>query len=172
MKLPEWAHRAVKRLDKYKYVGLILLVGAILLAWPSGSTGTVSAELADARTEPDPFLVAELEKKLEKALSRVEGAGEVTVVLTVKETSRQVLAQDGRASEGGGQTTRETSTVLVAKGSGAQETVPLTRLGPTWQGALVVAEGGGDPRVRLALSEAVSALTGLGADKISICKGK
>ena len=40
------------------------------------------------------------------------------------------------------------------------------------QGALVVAQGSDDPRVKLALSEGVSALTGLGADQISICKGK
>ena len=39
-------------------------------------------------------------------------------------------------------------------------------------GAVVVCEGGGDASVRLKLMEAVSALTGLGTDKIAICKGK
>ena len=61
---------------------------------------------------------------------------------------------------------------MASKGSGAQEPVTLQELGPGYQGALVVAQGGDDPQVRLALSEAVSALTGLGMDKISICKGK
>ena len=37
--------------------------------------------------------------------------------------------------------------------------------------ALVVCPGGNDPAVKLQISEAVAALTGLGADKISICKG-
>ena len=36
---------------------------------------------------------------------------------------------------------------------------------------LVVCAGGGDPQVRLRLVEAVSALTGLGSDRISICEG-
>ena len=37
--------------------------------------------------------------------------------------------------------------------------------------ALVVCPGGGDPAVQLRLLEAVSALTGLGSDRISICEG-
>ena len=37
--------------------------------------------------------------------------------------------------------------------------------------ALVVCPGGNDPAVKLQISEAVAALTGLGAEKISICKG-
>lgn len=67
---------------------------------------------------------------------------------------------------------RETQTVVVSAGSGKQETVLVQQVYPTFQGALVVATGGGDPAVRLKLTEAVAALTGLGADKISICKGK
>ena len=48
----------------------------------------------------------------------------------------------------------------------------IQQLGPVYQGALVVCSGGDDPQVKLALYEAVSALTGLRTDKISICKGK
>ena len=39
---------------------------------------------------------------------------------------------------------------------------------PQYRGALVVCDGGNSDRVRLAVVEAVSALTGLGADKISV----
>ena len=49
--------------------------------------------------------------------------------------------------------------------------VPLYTLTPQFQGALVVCPGGGDPAVQLRLLEAVSALTGLGSDRISICEG-
>ena len=64
------------------------------------------------------------------------------------------------------------TTVVVSKGSGREEAVPLQQIYPQFQGALVVCPGGSDPEVRLKLVEAVSALTGLGSDKISICKGK
>ena len=61
---------------------------------------------------------------------------------------------------------------MLSRGGGSQETVTVQELSPGYQGALLVCEGGDDPRVRLALTQAVSALTGLGADKISISKGK
>ena len=76
------------------------------------------------------------------------------------------MEQDGSSVQ------RETQTVVVSAGSGTQETVLVQQVYPRFQGALVVATGGGDPEVRLKLTEAVAALTGLGADKISICKGK
>ena len=43
---------------------------------------------------------------------------------------------------------------------------------PSYQGAVVVCEGAGDAAVRLALTEAVSALTGLSAERISIVQWK
>lgn len=167
----EWGKRAVNALNKYKYVLLVALVGVILLLWPGGGGETESPPAAVPSGE-DLFQLRTLEGRLEKALSQVEGAGEVTVVLTLKESPRQVVAQDGSAAEGNGQTQRDVTTVLASGGGGAQEPVTLQELAPAYQGALVVAQGGADPQVRLALSEAVSALTGLGADKISVCTGK
>ena len=55
---------------------------------------------------------------------------------------------------------------------GTEETVTLQQISPQYQGALVVCSGGGNPSVRLQVVEAVSALTGLGADHISVCEGK
>ena len=89
-------------------------------------------------------------------------------VLTLDSDGRQILAQDQeRDREGGGSST----TVTVGRGSGQQEVVPLQTLAPEFRGALVVCPGGGDPRIQLRLLEAVSALTGLGTDRISICQG-
>lgn len=171
MKIGAWSKRAAEALQKYKYVLLVALVGVVLLLWPSGG-GEKAAQAPPAAAAVDPFQTTTLERRLEQALSQISGAGEVSVVLTLKETPRQVVAQDGSATEGGAQTSRELTTVLASGGSGVQEPVLLQQLSPAYQGALVVAQGGSDPNVRLAISEAVSALTGLGADKISICQGK
>ena len=172
MKTMEWGRKALESFGKYKYVLLVALVGAVLLLWPTGKEPETSGPGAQTREGGDLFRVEELEEKLEKALSRVEGAGQVTVVLTLEESARQVLAQDEEGQWGSGETRRDTSTVLLGRGSGTQEVVPLQEIGPRYRGALVVAEGGDLPQVRLSLCQAVSALTGLGADKISICKGK
>lgn len=41
-----------------------------------------------------------------------------------------------------------------------------------WEGAVIVCEGGGSAAVRLELTQAVSALTGLPSDKIAVVKGR
>ncbi|MDR3998182.1 MAG: stage III sporulation protein AG, partial [Evtepia sp.] len=100
----------------------------------------------------------------------IKGAGEVTVMLTVANGPRQVLAQDvDRNSQQGEESTQ---TVILSRGSSSQETVTVQEIYPRYQGALVVCPGGDDPEVRLQITEALSALTGLGADKISISEGK
>ncbi len=170
MKSREWAQKALGSLSKYKYVLLVALVGIILLVWPTGDGEKKTVQPAG---EEGSFPQAEaLEERLAKALSQIDGAGEVTVVLTLDAGPRRVLAQDGKATQAADKSDRETETVVVSAGSGSQQPVELQTIGPTYRGALVVASGGDDPQVRLALTQAVSALTGLGSDKISISKGK
>lgn len=172
-----WKERAGPLFDRYKYVGLVLLAGLILLLWPRGGQEVPAA----AQPSPTPvgsteedFSVAALEEKLAQTLSKIQGAGEVSVMLTVQGGSRRVLAQNSKeAREADGSYERQSETVVVSGGTGGGEgPVLLQQLYPRFQGAVVVSEGGGDASVRLKLMEAVSALTGLGTDKIAICKGK
>ena len=166
-KLPEGA--VWKALDRYKYVLIVIIAGIVLLLWPSGepqrSAGTDSG--LDVR---ETFDLEALEEKLSRTLSKVEGAGEVTVTLTVKSGMEQVLASDRATSVGERGSSVEEEIVLVNTGNG-QGTVLLTQKYPTFQGALVVCEGGDSAEIRLLLTQAVSALTGLGADRITVCKG-
>ena len=163
--------KVLKILGRYKYVLLVMLAGIFLLLLPDGdkekenSTETISAA-------EEEFSVEALEEKLESTLSEIEGAGEVQVMLTVQSGIKRVLAQDESLEQDETSVQRETQTVVISSGTGTQETVLIQQIYPQFQGALVVATGGGDPEVRLKLTEAVAALTGLGADKISICKGK
>lgn len=161
MKGNERAREALKKLGQYKYVLLVALVGALLLIWPTPDKG----EAAPASSDPADSLFDSrtMEARLERALSRIEGAGEVSVILTLESGPRRVLARDGNA--------QESQTVTVSAGAGSQEPVEVQSLGPTYRGALVVAQGGDDPQIRLELSTAVSALTGLGSDRITVCKG-
>ena len=152
-----------QRLSRYSAVLLVMAAGALLLLLPWGGGTHPQPEEA----VQDPFALEEFEEKLAKTLSQVQGAGEVQVLLTLKSGSRQVLAQDTQRGDG----ESSASTVTLGRGSGTQEVVPLQTLAPQFQGALVVCSGGGDPAVRLRVVEAVSALTGLGSDRISVCPG-
>lgn len=166
-KWPEAAQRWKGALGKYIYVILVIAVGIVLLLLPSGGRDSPREE-TPAREEGAAFDLEAFEEKLEHTLSQVEGAGETKVVLTLDGGSRRVLARNqDRDGDGGGSNT----VVTVGRGSGTQEVVPLQTVAPEFRGALIVCPGGGNAAVRLKLIEAVSALTGLGSDRISVCAG-
>ncbi len=163
IKWPEQFAGWKEALGKYRCALLVILAGAVLLLLPTG--GGEKKETRQEK-EAETFDVSAFEEKLAGVLSRVEGAGEVRVVLTLDSGSRRVLAQDREQDrEGGGSST----VVTVGSGSGTQAVVPLQTISPSFRGALVVCPGGGDARVVLALTRAVSALTGLGSDRIAVC---
>ena len=148
---PALVRRWKEALGKYGYVLLVIGVGAALLLWPGGG----EKETVLTEESGTYFDLEEFETKLEKALSRIEGAGEVSVVLTLASDGRQVLAQDRDTDGGGG---GSSTTVTVGRGGGTEEVVPLQTFTPDFRGALVICQGGGEAQVRLRLVEAVSAV--------------
>lgn len=160
-RLPAWK----KGLERYGYVLLVVAVGAVLLLWPTG--GETRENDSTQETVQTDFDLEGFEEKLANTISKIQGAGEAQVVLSLQSSSRQVLAQD---KEQGREGDSSTTTVTVGRGSGSQDVVPLQTVAPQFRGALVVCPGGDDPQVRLAVMEAVSALTGLGSNQISVCK--
>lgn len=167
-KWPESVQRWKGALGNYRGVLLVMAVGAVLLLLPTASRDSPKEETSPTQTEGALFDLESFEKKLGETLSQVEGAGKTSVVLTLDGSSRQVLARNQEREGNGGDSN---TVVTVGRGSGQQEVVPLQTVAPQFRGALVVCPGGGDAQVRLKLIEAVSALTGLGADRISVCQG-
>lgn len=159
--LRQWAQKSK---GKGKLLWLLLLAGLLLLLLPGGG------EEGEAEQEQGSwnYSLEETEARLAQTLSKIDGAGEVTVMLTVQDSPRKVLAEDRDQEEQG----ERSETVVLSRGSSLQETVTVQEVLPRYQGALLVCPGGDDPEVRLKLTEATAALTGLGSDKISISKGK
>ena len=79
--------------DKYKFVGLTVLIGVGLLLWPSGkkmtgTTGSTPTASAPAGTERD------LQTDMEEILGAISGVGQVKVLLTVDSDGERQLAQN------------------------------------------------------------------------------
>lgn len=161
-------------LDKYKLVLLVLAAGVLLLLWPGGTNSAANPAAAgeDAAMSAPEFDLEALERKLEEILSRIDGAGEVSVALTVRDGVEWVYAADSTYSQDGDSREERSETVVISTGSGTEEVVPVQQRYPAFQGAVVVCEGGANPEIRLLVTQAVSALTGLGTDRISVCKSK
>ena len=71
------------------------------------------------------------------------------------------------AQETGSKLLGEATLVSGQEGDG---TVVVRTVYPTYRGALVVCQGGDRPEVKLAVTEAVAALTGLSADRVTVAK--
>ena len=139
---------------KYRYVLLVALAGLALMLLPGGGEAA----------EPVPTVAAEesLEARLEAILSRIDGAGEVKVLLT-EEQGGEVLYQ----TEG-----EDGKTVLISGADRSESGLVRTTQPPSYRGAVVVCRGADSAAVRLAVVEAVANATGLGTDRITVLKMK
>ncbi|MEL4106210.1 stage III sporulation protein AG [Oscillospiraceae bacterium CM] len=162
-------------IKKNKFVLLVLAVGLVLLLLPTGQSNA-KTDTGGAKTTND-FSLAAQEERIASALSKIDGAGRVTVVLTLKSSSEQVLAQDEDTSSKSGvgndaETTTEksTKTVIISTGTSSESPVTLKVIYPEYQGALIVCQGADNAAVKYQIVSAVSGLTGLGADKIVVTK--
>lgn len=169
-------------LERYKYPILIVLLGVVLMLWPSRDKQTepesapepVQTELAVPDNGQE--YCRRTEQALESALSQIHGAGRVRVMLTLKSGPAASYQMDKIRTETfegeNSSLSSEEKTVMVDHGSAYNEPAVVSTVYPVFQGALVVAEGGADETVRYQLCTAVSALLGLGTDQITVVKMK
>lgn len=158
-----------ERLKQFRFPALILLVGLILLMIPTAPAAEDPTEAAEPVLEVNR---ESTEARLERLLSQVDGAGSVSVMLTVARGEETVYQRD-EVREQQGDSSAVTVTTVLASADTSQETpLEVTVHSPIYLGAVVVAEGGNVPSVRLDLVNAVSSLTGLGSDKITVIKMK
>ena len=158
----------VKKLwERYKYVGLAALVGMILLALPTG-------EPAKEEKTETAAVSRDLEREMEEILSNIQGVGQVKVLLTMDSDGERQLAQDTEVAYSGTVEAPEdysrTSSTVLLDGEAGDESLVVRTVYPTYRGALVVCSGGGEPSVKLTVTEAVAARTGLKSDCITVAK--
>ena len=157
--------------ERYKWAGLVILAGVVALLWPSGGTKeTSTAQSTAVAALGDPEA---LQEEMEEILSHISGVGEVRLLLTVETDGERQLAGNTETSYSGSASAPEDfsrSWEAVMAQDGGQTPVVTTTRYPTYRGALVVCQGGDQASVRLAVTEAVTALTGLPADRVSVAK--
>ncbi|MBE6918996.1 MAG: stage III sporulation protein AG [Ruminococcaceae bacterium] len=152
--------------QKYRFVLLILLAGLLLMLLPGGTGDTEK----DIDTLQAGFSLEDTERRMEDILSRIEGTGRLQLMLTLKAGSQLHLAEDTDQTVTQDEMQTQKETVTLNRGSGQQDVVVTQEVYPLYQGALVVCQGADQAAVRLAVTEAVSALTGLSSDKIKVVK--
>ena len=168
--------RETKRLrafwGKYGFVLLILLAGVALLLWPTEPKSEQQQEPAEAVREA--VSLTETEERMRSILSKIDGVGQLELMLTVESTQEREFLQDTELSYSGATAAPDNYTrcseAVVLSGDGGEEPVVVRNVGLTYRGALVVCTGGANAEVKLAVTQAVAALTGLSSDRITVVK--
>ena len=161
--------RLRERVRPYRYAAAVVLLGVILMLLPGGGSETADGP---SGAETETFDRAAVQGEMEEILRTIDCVGELRLMLTVDAGTARELAQDVTAERGGESGKSRSETVVVGAGSGTQEVVVTRSVYPRYVGALVVCEGGGSAGVRLAVTNAVSALTALPSDRITVLQGK
>lgn len=164
--------KALDALKRYKYVALTAVLGIVLLLLPGGNEKKQEGGAPDAAEDFDRTA---LQEEMEEILSSLDGVGHLKLMLTVDGGSAYELARDEaqtqkRSGENTGERTQKSETVVLGSGASAEVVVTRSRF-PAFIGALVVCEGGDRAEVRLRVTQAVAALTGLASDRITVVKG-
>ena len=161
------AGRATNLVGKYKYVLLILLLGILLMSLPEGSKESIKPEIS----VPAPVYASKAEE-LEAILSQISGVGKVRVMLTEAAGSETIYQTDEDRSETSDSKNIRVETVIVSGSERTETGLVRTVVPPVYLGAIIVCQGGDSPAVRLSVAEAVSNVTGIGTDRITVLKMK
>jgi stage III sporulation protein AG len=126
-----------------------------------------------------------LERDLKSILSKIEGVGNVEVLITLNSDEEVVAAMDVVQSstttnekDSNGtvrevvQTESNNKIVTSQNLSGQNAPIVLKRLMPEIRGVIVVADGAKDPRLRYEISSAVQTALGIPAYKVRVISSK
>ena len=153
---------------KYKYAILIVLIGLVLMMFPTNKTKKTSI----SPQQESAVIQLPLEERLANILCQVEGAGNVSVILTISAGEETIFQADEDNSHGEKEQSTHKDTVIITDSNHNETGLVKQVLPAAYQGAVVVCEGADKPSVRLEIVDAVSKLTGLGANCISVLKMK
>lgn len=159
--------RLSENLKKYRYAIIILLIGLVLMLLPTGEKEAPAEAVA-----PQEKTELTVESQLEALLEQLKGAGKVKVMLTVSTGSETVYQTDENHNDNTDSSSYRWETVIVSTDANGEEGLIKQVNPPQYLGAVILCQGGDNPTVRLAIVDAVSKLTGLGADKICVLKMK
>ena len=160
-------NKGVGFLKRFRYPILILVLGVVFLLVPGRNEdqSVQQAAVSSTQTQADPAV------QLKKILEEIQGVGKVEVMLSISAGQKTIYQVDENISSGENGTIHK-ETVIVTGTDRAQTGLIQQVIEPTYLGAIVVCQGADKATVKLAVTEAVSKITGLGADRITVLKMK
>lgn len=157
--------KAKKAVTKYKYAVIVFVIGLALLLLPGKSTENV--QIVKEKEAVQQTVETE---RLEQILQTIQGAGKVKVMLSTASGAETIYQIDADTVADTG--SLKQNTVIVTDSQRNESGLIRQVKSPIYLGAIVVCEGADSAAVKLAVTQAVSRITGLGSDSICVLKMK
>ena len=141
---------------KFEYVIIFIALIFVFILFLSSNN---SSKVVNQKEIED--YVMSLEEKLSTHLSKIEGAGKVSVIISVKEgLTTQIAVEKVVTTDSNGSKTEETPVLVSGK------PIILTEIYPEISGVVIIAKGADDLKVKIALLSATQTYLDVTSDKI------
>lgn len=187
IKIKEYLQKMISQKD---YVKLAVIVGflGILLIFVSGIIPKKEKASESSKIKFDTAVNSEthrelLEKNLTYAVSKIEGAGNPQVFVTLENTAETIYATEERknkeASEdkSSGEITRkkesddcEKKYITVKDSEGTEHALAVKKIEPKVKGVVIICPGGDDPIVKNRITEAVTTALSISSKHVCVTK--
>lgn len=177
-------NKTIQDLTVIFIIGLIILIGASIFFKPKPTNKSSDKQMVETQVTNEDY-ASKLESELKEILSKIHGAGNVDVLVTLDSDEEVVAAMDTVQSEtttnekdsnGGTRTTIQSETdnkiVTSQNTSGENQPMILKKVMPEVRGVVVVADGAKDPNVQYELMTAVETALGIPAYKVKVVSSK
>ncbi len=184
LKIPKKVKDFIKKIFTKESLPIVLLVGVLLvvISIPVKNTGknqTTEAEYTEDVMHND--YVTDIEKRLEDILKNTSGVGKNKVMITVRNTGKEVIYSQfdvdsvftTETDSDGNRVTEEMSqkeSVIYTEENGVSKPYIQDEEMPEILGVLIIAQGAGEASVVSEITQAASVLLGIPVNKIKVMK--
>ena len=163
----------VKKIKNIKHIEYIVLAVFICILALILLSSNIFKKTATTTNNSDYSQM--IESKLEKVLSNIDGAGQVSVMVTVESSPQLVIAtsKEEKTTSNSSNTSNSNNktvveTPIIVNKNGVSTPLILQEIQPKITGVIVVAQGANDAKVRLELLKAVQSVLNIEISCIEI----
>ena len=173
-----------QKFKKFKGVeiAIVIILICVMCLVAFSSFRSISSKKSSTETESATSLdsyVKSLENRLASVLSQIEGAGEVTCMITLSSGFEQKLAYESTSTTTSGEkegtqarSSSSSENVVYVTKNGTQEPLVLYEESPKISGVVVIAQGAKNVTTKLDIIRAVQALLKVDASCIEVINHK
>lgn len=141
---------------------------------------TIEEGITEETVQASSTSLYKIDAELEEILSKIEGVGEVNVMITYSQTSQTVplynedrTTKDTEETDKSGGTRKITESdskkdIIFKESDGEKQPITQSIISPRIEGAIIAAKGAANVDVKTKIVQAVEAVTGLATHKIQV----